>query len=88
MTPRPQDALGHFGPVQSFTVTPSDTTEYSPPLRGILLETAGAVKVGYPDGTTDTFSSGALTAGVWHPLYNITKVFDTDTDAITIHCGR
>lgn len=86
---RPQDALGHIGPVTStVTVTPSDSAVISPPLRGILLETAGALKVTYADGTVDTFASGGLAAGVWHPMYDITLVWDTGTDTQVIHGGR
>lgn len=89
MAGRPQDAIGHMGPVgPTLTITKSDSTTYSPPLRGLLLGVAGAIVVEYSDGTQDTFASGHLAAGVWHPLYDITKVLSTGTDATGIHAGR
>lgn len=89
MTARAPDALGHMGPLTStIAVTTSDSTIYSPPLRGILIGSAGTLKLQYADGTEDTFASGHLAAGVFHPLYDVVMVFATGTSATGIHAGR
>ncbi len=85
---RAVDALGSFGPIKPRTITPSDSTTYNPPLRGLLIEEQGAVKIGYSNGETDTFADGALLVGVVYPFYDIAMVYDTGTDSITIHCGK
>lgn len=68
---------------KSETVTPSDTAKLTSPGRGILVDVAGTVKVGYKDGTTDIVT---LVAGIWHPMLAF-QVFVTDTSATGIHIG-
>lgn len=67
----------------SKTITPSDTDKLSESGRGILVDAAGAVKVGYQDGTTDTMT---LASNVWHPM-EVYQVFATGTAATGIHIG-
>ncbi len=58
------------------TLSKSDSATFAT-TRAVLVIVGGAVKVGYPDGTTDTFTN--LAAG-WHPL-RINMLYSTGTDA-------
>ena len=79
-------------PSKAYLVTP-DNTNYlyddahtnDKPIcsRGISFGTAGTLKVEFPDGTQVTIPSGALAAGVIHPM-KIVKVFATGTGASDI----
>lgn len=64
-------------------VTPSDSADLSYVTRGISFAVAGALKVTTVGGDTVTIPSGALAAGVIHPL-RVTKVFATGTGATGI----
>lgn len=78
---------GLIGPVtHSEPVTASDTDTASnvpPGTRGLLVDSAGAVKVKFKSGATDTIQ---LTAGVWHAI-RIAHVYATGTTATGIHAG-
>ena len=63
-------------------ITPSDTVDLINKGRGLLVDTAGTVKVTYEDGSIDTVT---LTAGFWHPM-RPTRVWTTGT-AVGIHIG-
>lgn len=65
-----------------FVVTPadSDLTTYT---RGICFATAGALRVTFVNGDDVTFPSGALAAGVIHPLA-VKRVWSTSTTAASI----
>ena len=67
---------------RSLAITPSDSTSIDP-TRGLLVDVAGAVKVTYIDGATDTVS---LAAGVWHPM-QVAVIWSTGTTATGIHAG-
>ena len=64
-------------------ITPHDTNELSYVTRGISFGTAGALKVKTAGGDTVTIPSGALAAGVIHPL-RVVQVFSTGTGASDI----
>lgn len=69
---------------RSYTVTTSDTDDLPNGVtEGLLVETAGNVKVTYQTGVID---SPYLAAGVWHPM-NVKRVWTTDTDAVGINAG-
>ncbi len=69
---------------KSVAAAQSDTVKLPNPGRGILLDVAGTVKVGYQDGTTD---NPTLAANVWHPM-EVYQVFVTGTDVgLGIHIG-
>lgn len=67
-------------------VTPSDTADIdtsSVPTRGISFGTAGVLVVIDAKGNTVSIPSGALTAGIIHPL-RVTRVKSTNTTASDI----
>ena len=64
-------------------VTPSDTDDLTKFTRGISFGTAGALKVDTAGGETVVIPSGALTAGVVHPL-RVKRVYSTGTAAANI----
>jgi hypothetical protein len=64
-------------------VTPHDTNELSYVTRGISFKTAGDLKVVTVGGETVVIPSGALAAGVIHPL-RVKQVYDTGTAAVSI----
>lgn len=63
------------------TVTKSDATVYTPPLRGIWVGGVGDLTVVTQDGSTVTFS--AVAAGTLIPIA-ATKVMSTGTTASNI----
>lgn len=64
-------------------VTPSDSVDLTYVTRGISLAAAGALKVVTHGGETVVIPSGALTAGIIHPL-RVTRIWSTGTDATGI----
>lgn len=62
-------------------ITPHDTNDISPPLRGFYVGVTGTVKVISIDGNTVTFL--AVVPGVIH-WFACTRIFDTGTDATNI----
>lgn len=71
-------------PVKRYSpITPSDTADLLYPGRGILLGTAGTIKVTDTDGTEVSIP---LAAGVWHPM-EVVRVWSTGTDAGVVSGG-
>lgn len=68
-------------------ITTSDSTEYTPALRGLYLGVAGDVAVVLGDGSSGTYKN--MVAGVIHPITNIKKIMATGTTATNIlaHTG-
>lgn len=64
-------------------VTPSDSTDLAHVTRGISFATAGALKITTLRGTTIIIPSGALAAGIIHPI-RATRIWSTGTTAATI----
>lgn len=64
-------------------VTPHDSNELSAVTRGISFAAAGALKVVTVNGDTVTIPSGALAAGIIHPL-RVKQVWSTGTTATGI----
>ena len=79
-------------PTYCFAATQHDTNYLSDPniadkpiiSRGVSMSAEGALKVEFANGETATIPAGHLAAGVIHPMA-IVRVFDTGTDAQTIH---
>jgi hypothetical protein len=65
----------------ALSVTPSDTTVFSPETRGIYVGTTGDLAVKVQDGTSVLFK--AVPAGALLPI-SVVQVLDTDTTASTI----
>lgn len=66
-------------------VTKSDSTaDPGGPFRGILVGVAGIVKLTTNAGTAVTLPSGALAAGVIHPI-RFTRVWNSTTTATDIY---
>lgn len=66
-------------------VTKSDTVaDPAGPFRGIVIGTAGIIKVTMASGETRTIPSGVLAAGVIHPL-SFTRVWNGTTTATDIY---
>lgn len=63
------------------SITKSDATVYSPPLRALYIGGAGDVKIKDAMGNTVTLTN--LAAGVVHPI-RATMVYSTDTTATDI----
>jgi hypothetical protein len=63
-------------------VTPSDTADI-PATRGVSVATAGDMKVTTVGGETVVIPSGALAAGIVHPI-RVTRVWATGTAAVGI----
>lgn len=76
-------ASANWPAVTAFVITPADDADLATPTRGISFAGAGALKVTTVDGTTVTIPSGALAAGVVHPLA-VKRVFATGTGATNI----
>jgi hypothetical protein len=67
----------------AFAITPHDSNNLTTSTRGICFATAGALKVRLADGNDVTFTSGALAAGIIHPL-RVIRVWSTGTTAASI----
>ena len=76
------DLRATTGLVGSATITASDSTVIEA-TRALLVDVAGAVKVTYARGLTDTVT---LAAGVWHPM-QVTVIWSTGTTATGLHAG-
>lgn len=66
-----------------FLITPNDSTDLATHARGISFATAGALKIDDMNGNTVTIPSGALSAGIIHPL-RVKRVHSTGTTAASI----
>lgn len=66
-----------------FVITPNDSTDLTQRTRAISFAGAGALVVIDAEANTVTIPSGALAAGVMHPL-SVTRVFSTGTAATGI----
>jgi hypothetical protein len=76
--------FGSQGPAtHAALVTPDDATDLAVATRGISFATAGAIKVTTVAGETLVIPSGALAAGVMHPL-EVTRIWNTGTTAASI----
>lgn len=64
-------------------ITPNDNTDLAVVTRAISFGGAGAIKVDTLGGDTVVIPSGALAAGVMHPL-RVTRVYSTSTTATSI----
>ncbi len=64
-------------------VTPSDSADLTTPTRGVSFATAGALKVTTVGGQEVTIPSGALAAGIIHPL-QVKRIWSTGTGAANI----
>ena len=76
--PHDDDSAAHVA-----LVTPSDTVDLTVPTRGISFVTAGALKITTTGAETVTIPSGALAAGVIHPI-RARRIFSTGTTAASI----
>lgn len=66
-------------------VTKSDTVaDSNGPFRGILVGVAGIVKLTTAAGTNVTLPSGALAAGVIHPI-QFSRVWNSTTTATDVY---
>jgi hypothetical protein len=70
-------------PAHAALVTPSDSTDLTDVTRAICFGTAGAIKVTTAGGETVVIPSGALVAGIQHPM-RLKRVFSTGTTAASI----
>ena len=66
-----------------FLISPHDTNELAQPTRGISFGTVGDLKVADVAGNTVIIPSGALAAGIVHPI-RVVQVFSTGTTAADI----
>ena len=69
--------------VDAFLITPSDSTDLSEVTRAISFGTVGTLRIITQDGTTLTIPSGALAAGIMHPI-GAQRVLSTGTTAANI----
>ena len=58
----------------------SENQDFSPPLRGISIGTAGALVVDCLEGTNITIPANALAIGIQHSM-SITRVYNSGTTA-------
>lgn len=64
-------------------VTPDDSNDLTSMTRGVSFGTAGAIKVTTAGGETLVIPSGALAAGVVHPVAWV-RIWSTSTTAANI----
>lgn len=69
-----------WGAQGAATISPSDSTDLATAIRGISFAVVGALKVTMIDSTVVTIPSGALAAGIIHPLV-IKRVWQNGTTA-------
>lgn len=69
-----------WGAQGAAVISPSDGTDLTTPLRGISFASAGALKLTMIDNSVVTIPSGALVAGIIHPMV-IKRVWSTGTTA-------
>ena len=69
--------------VDAFLVTPSDSVDFSSVTRAISFAGVGTLTILTQDGTVVTIPSGALAAGVMHPI-GAQRVNSTNTTATGI----
>ena len=67
------------------SITPNDSSDLTFPHRGLLLDTDGALKVSFRDGTTVSFTG--LKAGVIYP-FQCQRIFATGTDSAAVFLVR
>lgn len=63
-----------------FLITPNDNADLPKATRAVSFATAGSIKVTTVDGDTLIIPSGALAAGLMHPV-RWRRVHSTDTTA-------
>lgn len=67
MSQRPKSDRSPAGRVE--LVTPSDSVDFDTPCRGISFGTGGALSIVDLTGDTVVIPSGALAAGIVHPIF-------------------
>lgn len=79
-----QNTLDAYAPFEDFIqITPSDVTEYDPPLRGCIIEVAGDIAINPIKSSSMVLS---VLKGQLVPVI-MTQVLLTGTTA-TVACGR
>lgn len=74
-------ATDHLSYAQgAFLITPDDSTDLPRSTRGISFAVPGSIRVTMVDGDVVTIPSGALAAGVIHPI-GVRRVHSTGTTA-------
>lgn len=76
-----QQTVSSESAIDAIAITTSDSTVYSPPLRGIYVGVTGNINVITPNGTTVLFSN--VPAGFILPVY-CSRVKATSTTATTL----
>lgn len=71
--------------VKAVAITPSDSTEYNPPLRSVYIGGAGNLAVVLAEDSSAVTFTG-LTVGIWHPM-EVKKVMSTSTTATAVVGG-
>jgi hypothetical protein len=71
-----------IGATGGASYTPSDTATITRQTRGFQVGVAGAVALGYADGTTCVWP--ACSAGMIHPHFNFVRILATGTTATGI----
>jgi hypothetical protein len=66
-------------PSGAVAIVPSDTAILANPIRGFIVTSAGAVNVGFQDGSTAVLPSGVGVGSIFPGL--ITQIFATGTTA-------
>ncbi len=78
----PQDAGRGLRGKKLVSITPSDSTEYDPPLIGLMIGTGGTVVVvNALDDSEVTIPAGVAATGAWIPLPRIKQVKSSGTSA-------
>lgn len=73
-----------------FAITTSDSSDLPSNTRGLLIGTAGDIKiagVNQTDAQAVTIPSGCLNTGQWHPM-RVRKIFATGTTATNLFGQR
>ena len=69
--------------VDAFLITPDDNTDLGEVTRAISFGTAGTIRIITEDGTTLTIPTGALAAGIMHPI-GAQRILSTGTTVTNI----